>query len=214
MKKEHVQLTQSDRNELETLIRKGKLKVRKYRRALGLLELDRGKTYTMVSETLGVTIPKLSLWATQYPERGLMMLEEKARPGDPSRSLATNEPKSQPWHAVNHPKDMLVGICGYWPIRWSNWAIVNRYPTRRWLKYSKNELKPHLKRTWCIGKLDSRFLAWMEQILMLYALPYDPAYPVVCYDEQPCFLIGDRIEPVAMQTGQLRKERYAYEKNG
>jgi hypothetical protein len=54
----------------------------------------------------------------------------------------------------------------------------------------------------------------MEQILSLYALPYDPAYPVVCYDERPCFLIGDQIEPVAMQTGQVRKEHYAYEKNG
>jgi len=54
----------------------------------------------------------------------------------------------------------------------------------------------------------------MEQILSLYALPYDPAYPVVCYDERPCFLIGDHIEPVAMQTGQVRKEHYAYEKNG
>jgi hypothetical protein len=37
---------------------------------------------------------------------------------------------------------------------------------------------------------------------------------VVCYDERPCFLIGDQIEPVAMQTGQVRKEHYAYEKNG
>jgi len=54
----------------------------------------------------------------------------------------------------------------------------------------------------------------MELILTLYALPYDPAYPVVCYDERPCFLIGDQIEPIAMQTGQIRREHYAYEKNG
>ena len=37
---------------------------------------------------------------------------------------------------------------------------------------------------------------------------------MVCYDERPCFLIGDQIEPVAMQTGQVRKEHYAYQKNG
>lgn len=37
---------------------------------------------------------------------------------------------------------------------------------------------------------------------------------MVCYDERPCFLIGDQIEPLAMQTGQVRKEHYAYEKNG
>jgi len=54
----------------------------------------------------------------------------------------------------------------------------------------------------------------MEQILALYALPYDPAYPVVCFDERPCFLIGDQIEPLAMQAGKVRKEHYAYEKNG
>jgi hypothetical protein len=54
----------------------------------------------------------------------------------------------------------------------------------------------------------------MEEILWLYALPYDPQYPVVCFDERPCFLIGDQVEPIAMQTGQVRKEHYAYEKLG
>jgi hypothetical protein len=54
----------------------------------------------------------------------------------------------------------------------------------------------------------------MEQLLALYALPYDPAYPVVCYDERPCFLIGDKVEPLALQSGQVRKEHYAYEKLG
>ena len=83
MKKQHIQLTQTDRNELETLIRKGKMKARSYRRALGLLELDRGKTYTQVAETLGVALPTLSLWATQYREMGLKMLEDQPRPGRP-----------------------------------------------------------------------------------------------------------------------------------
>jgi hypothetical protein len=54
----------------------------------------------------------------------------------------------------------------------------------------------------------------MEQILELYAMPYDPLYPVVCYDERPCFLIGDKVEPLALQTGKVRKEHYAYEKLG
>jgi hypothetical protein len=54
----------------------------------------------------------------------------------------------------------------------------------------------------------------METILALYALPYDPDYPVVCFDERPCFLIGDEVEPLALQSGQVRKEHYAYEKLG
>ena len=54
----------------------------------------------------------------------------------------------------------------------------------------------------------------MEQILWLYALAYDPLFPVVCFDERPCFLIKEVMEPIAMQDGKPRKEHYAYEKNG
>lgn len=54
----------------------------------------------------------------------------------------------------------------------------------------------------------------MEQILTLYALPYNPLYPVVCFDERPCFLIGEAVEPLALQSGRVRKEHYAYEKFG
>lgn len=75
-------------------------------------------------------------------------------------------------------------------------------------------IQPHLKRTWCIGTIDSLFIAKMEQILQLYGQPYNPLYPVICFDERPCFLIGDKIEPLTLQRGQLRKEHYAYEKFG
>jgi hypothetical protein len=54
----------------------------------------------------------------------------------------------------------------------------------------------------------------MEQILALYALPYDPAYPVICFDERPCFLIGDMLTPIPMQPGTVRKQHYTYEKLG
>jgi len=54
----------------------------------------------------------------------------------------------------------------------------------------------------------------MERILALYALPYDPRYPVICFDERPCFLIGDTLTPVPMQPGKVRKEHYSYEKHG
>lgn len=67
---------------------------------------------------------------------------------------------------------------------------------------------------WCLGTLDSAFIARMEQVLALYGLPHDPRYPVICFDERPCFLIGERVEPLALQTGQVRKEHYAYEKLG
>lgn len=54
----------------------------------------------------------------------------------------------------------------------------------------------------------------MERLLWLYALPYDPRYPVICFDERPCFLIGDKVAPLTPGSGQVYKEHYAYEKLG
>jgi hypothetical protein len=82
------------------------------------------------------------------------------------------------------------------------------------LDTEKNELQPHLRKTWCIGKMDSSFIARMEQILHLYALPDSEQYPVVCFDERPCFLIGDAVAGLSMKAGLPKREHYAYEKNG
>lgn len=65
-----------------------------------------------------------------------------------------------------------------------------------------------------MSRIDGAFLAKMENLLALYALPLNEQYPVVCYDERPCFLIGDLVEPIPMQTAKTAKEHYAYRKNG
>lgn len=54
----------------------------------------------------------------------------------------------------------------------------------------------------------------MEQILWLYSKPYDPKNPVCCFDERPCFLIGDTIAPLPPKKGRKRKVNYSYEKFG
>jgi len=83
MKKQYIQLSQEDREYLEALISKGEQKAKIYRRALGLLELDRGQTYTAVSKMLKVTIPTISNWAAQYKENGLQVLHDQPRAGRP-----------------------------------------------------------------------------------------------------------------------------------
>lgn len=54
----------------------------------------------------------------------------------------------------------------------------------------------------------------MERLLWLYAQPHDPQHPVICFDERPCFLIGEQLAPLPLQAGQVGKEHYAYIKNG
>ena len=50
--------------------------------------------------------------------------------------------------------------------------------------------------------------------MAVYARPYNPSNPVVCYDERPCFLIGELVEGLAMKAGEVKREHYAYEKLG
>ena len=83
MNKQHIQLSPTDREYLEALISKGKLKAKTYRRALALLELDRGQTYTTVSRTVKTTIATLSTLAENYRENGLQALYDRPRSGRP-----------------------------------------------------------------------------------------------------------------------------------
>jgi DDE superfamily endonuclease len=54
----------------------------------------------------------------------------------------------------------------------------------------------------------------MEQVLDIYERPYDPAYPVVCFDERPCQLLGDVLMPIPMKPGRVERQDYEYERNG
>jgi transposase len=83
MKKQHVKLSEVDRAFLENLISQGEATAKVYRRALALLELDRGQTYTAVSKMLQVAIPTVSIWAAKYEESGLQVLVDKPRSGRP-----------------------------------------------------------------------------------------------------------------------------------
>ena len=50
--------------------------------------------------------------------------------------------------------------------------------------------------------------------MAVYARQYNRKNPVICYDERPCFLIGELIKGIAMKADQAKREHYAYEKNG
>jgi hypothetical protein len=54
----------------------------------------------------------------------------------------------------------------------------------------------------------------MERILWLYALQYRSDYPVLCFDERPCQLLGEVVAPLPTKPGAVKKEHVTYERNG
>lgn len=61
---------------------------------------------------------------------------------------------------------------------------------------------------------DAEFAASMEEVLDVYARPYDGRYPVVCMDEQPIQLLKETRPPVAATQSHPRRVDYEYERAG
>ncbi len=83
MSKQHINLSNTDREYLKTLLSKGKLSAKAYKRATALLELDRGKSLTAVAETVGSAYLTIAAWRDNYKEEGLKCLQDKPRSGRP-----------------------------------------------------------------------------------------------------------------------------------
>jgi hypothetical protein len=54
----------------------------------------------------------------------------------------------------------------------------------------------------------------MEDVLDLYAEPYDRRRPVVCFDELPVQLVSEIRAPLAAAPGRVRREDYEYQREG
>jgi hypothetical protein len=61
---------------------------------------------------------------------------------------------------------------------------------------------------------DGEYVACMEDVLETYAKPYDPAYPVVCMDEQPVQLTKETRQPVPATKTHPKRVDYEYERAG
>jgi hypothetical protein len=54
----------------------------------------------------------------------------------------------------------------------------------------------------------------MEDVLDVYHRPYDPNFPVVCFDESSKQLVAEKRKSVPAAPGQLERYDYEYQRNG
>jgi hypothetical protein len=79
----------------------------------------------------------------------------------------------------------------------------------------KNDITPWIVKTWCVPPdADAEFVWHMEDVIQTYLLPYDPWYPVVCFDEACKQLFGE-VRPVQRaRRGRAARIDYEYERKG
>lgn len=83
MKKQHIKLTETDERYLTTLLSKGQLPARVFRRASALLQLHQGASLTKVAHTFHLGAQTVSRWRNSYLKTGLEFLDDRRRAGRP-----------------------------------------------------------------------------------------------------------------------------------
>ena len=89
MHKQHIKLSEAEHTSLTSLLAKGRLSARAFKRATGLLALDRGETLQAVATTLGVDYNTVATWRDNYKEQGFACLQEAPRCGRPMAIIGT-----------------------------------------------------------------------------------------------------------------------------
>lgn len=62
--------------------------------------------------------------------------------------------------------------------------------------------------------IGARFVWRMEDILDLYAEPFQLEYPVICFDEIPYQLVSETRQPLPLQAGKPMRYDYEYQRQG
>lgn len=111
MQKQHITLSDIDRDYLKQLLTKGTMKVRKQKRIQGLLHLDEGKNYQEVSNLLSVNYITVSVWANSYKTDHLSFLDERPRSGRPIKFDGEDRAK------------VTALACSQAPVGYSQWSL-------------------------------------------------------------------------------------------
>ena len=215
-KKYEVRLSSEEKGHLRKVVRSGRSSAQAITRARILLKVDEGWTAAQVATALDISERTVIRARKRYAQEGL---EETLH-----RRNQVNRYRKLDERGEAH---LIALACSPAPQGHDHWTLrllagktvelglvesLSHETVRLHLK--KNALKPWQKQQWCIPKVSSDFVAHMEDVLDLYAEPYDPQRPVVCFDESSTQLLADSRPSLPAAPGRPRREDYEYVRGG
>ena len=214
--KYRVTLSDEERATLRALVARGRPSVREVKRAQLLLAAAGGATEEEIVRAVGLSETTIYRTKRCFVEEGLdAALHDATRPGG-RRKLSGKEEALLIATACSAPPegsacwtlDLLAGEM----VRLTEHATLSGDTVGR--RLAENKLKPWQKKMWCIPKINSEYVARMEDVLDLYAEPADPKRPTVSFDESPTQLIGEARAPIASAPEKPQRVDYEYVRNG
>ena len=211
-----VELTASERAQLNDIVSKGRCQVRRVKRAQVLLAADAGASDEVIAQTVSVGTSTVFRTRRRYVEGGVEhAVSEQPRQGRERKLSGEEEALLVAITCSNPPTgrqrwtlELLAGEL----VRRTEHEAISPETIRR--RLAEQQLKPWQKRMWCIRQVDAPFIAQMEDVLELYGAAPDPARPVVCFDETPAQLVAERRMGLPAKPGQPRRYDYEYRRQG
>jgi transposase len=205
--------------QLKDIISKGVPPARQITRARILLLLNEGEEHgwkappvpaqSEIAERCQCATFLVYTVSKQYVQEGLeRVLNRKKREAPPIPVKVTGEVEAK----------IIAASCSEPPPGYSRWTLrllEERSKIILGIELSdttirlvlKKALKPHQKECWCISsKGNAAFVARMEDVLEVYHRPYDEKRPVICMDEQPIQLLGEKREAIPMNEHHSKRE--------
>ena len=211
-----VKLDDEERTLLTELLSRGHAAVRRVKRAQILLAADKGLRDETIASSLGIGTATVSRTKRRCVEAGVEeALSEAPRVGAMRKLsgaqqalLVATACTAPPAGRARWTLELLAGRL----VALTTHTSLSRETVRRCLH--EQDLKPWLRKMWCIPTLDAHYIARMEDVLELYAQPPDDDCPIVCFDEASVQLVAESRTPVPVAPGRAARIDYEYERRG
>jgi transposase len=213
-----ITLSTDEREALRNLIGSGTHRARTITHARILLKADESWTDQEISRALDVSVSSIERVRQRFVLEGLAAALNR-RP--PIREYSRKFDGEQEAH-------LIALVCSEPPDGYERWTLrllaeqlvelkyidsVSHETVRRVL--NDNELKPWLKKEWCIPpEANAEFVYHMEDVLDVYTRPVDAKRPLVCFDESPEQLISETRVPLPAEPGHPERYDYEYRREG
>ena len=202
-------LTDEERNQLESWVRKSTTEQRIVQRARIVLESAGGKASKEIALMLKLRAATVSKWRTRFYRKGLAGLGDAPRPGKTAKYDATTE------------KRILAQLDAPPPAGYATWtgrlvaqALGDVSAHHIWRVLRRHGIHLQRRHSWCVST-DPEFTQKAADIVGLYLNPPDNAI-VIGVDEKPAIQALERAQGwLRLPDGQaLRGFNHEYKRHG
>jgi len=201
-----LELTEEEKLELTRRTQASTTSKRDSLRGQIVLFRSQGRSLVDVSRALNVRVATVSKWSQRFELEGIAGLVDQQRCGRPDR-IANEKVKAVISKVTQPPSGRKR-----WSVRSMGKAVgishgsVNRI-------WRRNDLKPHLIRTFKISK-DPKFEEKFWDVIGLYLDPPDKALVLCCDEKSQCQAL-ERTQPgLPLGMGEIRTKTHDYKRHG